>query len=129
MSEPFKGTVSVDIRDSVPDWAPFEPRKAPAGAPNVLKAAFTKEIDFFGQRGIKYLDPACSMIEPALPLGIGLGDRGNDVRSGVDSPRHPEREPRRDMPIARPSRRCANRGQVGLANVYPVLGEQYWRAI
>jgi activator of 2-hydroxyglutaryl-CoA dehydratase/predicted nucleotide-binding protein (sugar kinase/HSP70/actin superfamily) len=37
-----------------------------AGAPNVLKAAFTKEIDFFAQRGIKYLDPACSMIEPTL---------------------------------------------------------------
>src|SRR5450432_790676 len=37
-----------------------------AGAPNVLKAAFTKEIDFFAQRGIKYVDPACSMIEPTL---------------------------------------------------------------
>ena len=29
MSEPFKGTINVDIRDSVPDWAPFEPPKAP----------------------------------------------------------------------------------------------------
>jgi activator of 2-hydroxyglutaryl-CoA dehydratase/predicted nucleotide-binding protein (sugar kinase/HSP70/actin superfamily) len=37
-----------------------------AGAPNVLKAAFTKEIDFFAQRGITYIDPACSMIEPNL---------------------------------------------------------------
>jgi activator of 2-hydroxyglutaryl-CoA dehydratase/predicted nucleotide-binding protein (sugar kinase/HSP70/actin superfamily) len=37
-----------------------------AGAPNVLKAAFTKEIDFFAQRGVTYLDPACSMIEPHL---------------------------------------------------------------
>jgi len=37
-----------------------------AGAPNVLKAAFTKEIDFFAERGIKYLDPACSLIEPNL---------------------------------------------------------------
>jgi activator of 2-hydroxyglutaryl-CoA dehydratase/predicted nucleotide-binding protein (sugar kinase/HSP70/actin superfamily) len=37
-----------------------------AGAPNVLKAAFTKETDFFAQRGIKYLDPACSLIEPNL---------------------------------------------------------------
>jgi arylsulfatase A-like enzyme len=36
MSEPFKGTINVDIRDSVPDWAPFEPPKAPDGAPNVL---------------------------------------------------------------------------------------------
>ena len=37
-----------------------------AGAPNVLKAAFTKEVDFFAERGIKYLDPACSLIEPNL---------------------------------------------------------------
>jgi predicted nucleotide-binding protein (sugar kinase/HSP70/actin superfamily) len=37
-----------------------------AGAPNVLKAAFTKEIDFFAQRGIKYLDPALTMTEPNL---------------------------------------------------------------
>jgi predicted nucleotide-binding protein (sugar kinase/HSP70/actin superfamily) len=36
------------------------------GSPNVLKAAFTKEVDFFAQRGIKYLDPAMSMIEPHL---------------------------------------------------------------
>jgi arylsulfatase A-like enzyme len=28
--------VSVDIRDSVPDWAPFEAPRAPDGAPNVL---------------------------------------------------------------------------------------------
>ena len=36
MGEPFKGTINVDIRDSKPDWAPFEPPKAPDGAPNVL---------------------------------------------------------------------------------------------
>ena len=36
MAEPFKGTINVDIRDSEPDWAPFEPPKAPDGAPNVL---------------------------------------------------------------------------------------------
>ena len=36
MSEPFKGTINVDIRDSEPDWAPFEPPKAPDGAPNVV---------------------------------------------------------------------------------------------
>jgi hypothetical protein len=36
MGEPFKGTINVDIRDSVPDWVPFEPPKAPSGAPNVL---------------------------------------------------------------------------------------------
>jgi arylsulfatase A-like enzyme len=36
MSEAFKGTIDVDIRDSVPDWTPFEPPKAPDGAPNVV---------------------------------------------------------------------------------------------
>ena len=36
MGEPFKGTINVDIRDSVPDWTPFEPPKAPDGAPNVV---------------------------------------------------------------------------------------------
>ena len=36
MSAPFKGTVNVDIRDSVPDWTPFEPPKAPEGAPSVV---------------------------------------------------------------------------------------------
>src|ERR1035438_9938718 len=36
VSQPFKGTINTDIRDSVPDWSPFEPPKAPDGAPNVV---------------------------------------------------------------------------------------------
>ena len=36
MSKPFQGVINVDIRDSVPDWAPFEPPRAPDGAPSVL---------------------------------------------------------------------------------------------
>ena len=32
----FKGTIKLDIRDSVPDWEPYLPAKAPAGAPNIL---------------------------------------------------------------------------------------------
>jgi hypothetical protein len=36
VGEPFKGTINVDIRDSEPDWAPFEPPKAPDGAPSVV---------------------------------------------------------------------------------------------
>lgn len=35
-----------------------------AGTPDVIKAAFTKEQDFFGTRGIKYIDPAFSFSEP-----------------------------------------------------------------
>src|ERR1700712_4329914 len=36
MSQPFNGVINVDIRDSVPDWAPFEAAKAPEGAPSVV---------------------------------------------------------------------------------------------
>jgi arylsulfatase A-like enzyme len=36
MPVPFKGQINVDIRDSEPDWTPFEPPRAPDGAPNVL---------------------------------------------------------------------------------------------
>ena len=37
-----------------------------AGAPEVMKAAFTKEVDFFATRGIEYVDPAVSFEEPNL---------------------------------------------------------------
>jgi len=36
MSTPFQGKINVDIRDSVPDWTPFEAPRAPDGAPNVV---------------------------------------------------------------------------------------------
>ncbi len=37
-----------------------------AGTPDVIKAAFTKEVDFFATRGIEYIDPALSFAEPSL---------------------------------------------------------------
>jgi arylsulfatase A-like enzyme len=36
MSRAFQGVVNLDIRDSVPDWAPYMQPVAPQGAPNVL---------------------------------------------------------------------------------------------
>jgi arylsulfatase len=32
----FNGVIKLDVRDSKPDWAPYELKRAPAGAPNVL---------------------------------------------------------------------------------------------
>ena len=32
----FKGVIKLDVRDSVPDWGPYELTKAPEGAPNIL---------------------------------------------------------------------------------------------
>ena len=37
-----------------------------AGTPDVMKAAFTKEQDYFATRGIKYMAPAVSFTEPTL---------------------------------------------------------------
>jgi arylsulfatase A-like enzyme len=36
MSKPFRGTINIDIRDSVADWEPYVQPVAPEGAPNVL---------------------------------------------------------------------------------------------
>jgi arylsulfatase len=40
MAQPFRGKIATDIRDSVPDWAPYLPPRAPEGAPNVLVIAW-----------------------------------------------------------------------------------------
>jgi hypothetical protein len=36
MAAAFKGVIKLDVRDSRPDWTPYELKKAPTGAPNVL---------------------------------------------------------------------------------------------
>jgi len=36
VSKAFEGRINVDIRDSVQDWSPFEPPRAPSGAPSVV---------------------------------------------------------------------------------------------
>ncbi|MHA7985381.1 arylsulfatase [Rathayibacter sp. CAU 1779] len=36
MSKKFNGTIKLDVRDSVADWAPYEQSRARDGAPNVL---------------------------------------------------------------------------------------------
>jgi hypothetical protein len=44
MATPFNGMINVDIRDSEPDWDPFEPSTAPprwtaAGSPTSTRSA------------------------------------------------------------------------------------------
>src|SRR5687767_5279184 len=45
MGRPFKGIVSVDIRDSVPDWEPYTQPIAPEGSPNFLYQASPDVFD------------------------------------------------------------------------------------
>jgi hypothetical protein len=65
---PFRGTINVDVRESVPDWAPYVQPMAPEGSPNVLYAVLddvghsamaplgglieTPNIDRIAQRGL-----------------------------------------------------------------------------
>jgi predicted nucleotide-binding protein (sugar kinase/HSP70/actin superfamily) len=63
-----------------------------AGAPNVMKAAFTKEIDFFARAGIEYLDPPLTFAEMNLTSaphvrdvwGPRLGITEDESRWAVD---------------------------------------------
>ena len=70
MMTPFRGVVNLDVRDSVPDWAPYEQKKAPEGAPNVVYIVLddvgfaglscyggmidTPNIDRIASRGVRY---------------------------------------------------------------------------
>ena len=62
-----------------------------AGSPNVIKAAFTKEVNFFERAGIEYLDAALSFNEPNLMKkrlfelwGARLGVTQDEVEWAVD---------------------------------------------
>jgi arylsulfatase A-like enzyme len=70
VSAAFKGTINVDIRDSEPDWAPFEAPRAPEGSPNVVYVVLddvgfgamgcyggpieTPNIDRLASEGVRY---------------------------------------------------------------------------
>jgi arylsulfatase len=89
MPAEFKGTVNIDIRDSVPDWAPFLQPKAPPGSPNVLMIVWDDvgygAMDVFGgpietptmrriaDRGIRYANfhttALCSPTRSSLLTG------------------------------------------------------------
>ena len=85
----FKGTVNIDIRDSVPDWTPFLQPKAPPGSPNVLMIVWDDvgygAMDVFGgpietptmrriaDRGVRYANfhttALCSPTRSSLLTG------------------------------------------------------------
>ena len=44
MPKPFKGTIKLDVRDSVPDWDPYVAPRAPEGSPNVLVVLYDDTV-------------------------------------------------------------------------------------
>ncbi len=63
-----------------------------AGVPDVMKAAFTKEIDFFKNRGIEYLDTAVSFGEPNLMAKRMFKTWGSRLNISEDESDHAHRE-------------------------------------
>ncbi len=64
-----------------------------AGAPKVMRAAFTKEVDFFARAGVEYVDDAFTLMEPSFfakamfecwgpRLGITEDESDHAVREG-----------------------------------------------
>jgi hypothetical protein len=97
MIEPFKGTVNVDIRDSVPDWSPFEPPWAPDGAPNVVYIVLddvgfsalgcyggpieTPNIDQIAERGGRYTQWHTTAL--CSPIRSGEGGPDGSVNENI----------------------------------------------
>lgn len=66
-SKPFKGVIKLDVRDSVPDWEPYTPTKAPEGAPNIL-------LVLYDDTGLAAWSPFGGRIN--MPTLQKLADRG-----------------------------------------------------
>src|SRR6186713_2608936 len=67
MPKEFDGVIKLDVRDSKPDWSPFELKKAPAGAPNIL-------IILYDDTGLAAWSPYGGRIE--MPTMQRLADDG-----------------------------------------------------
>jgi arylsulfatase len=67
LARQFKGKIELDVRDSVPDWEPFVPPRAPDGAPNVL-------IVLYDDTGLAAWEPFGGRIE--MPTLKRLADNG-----------------------------------------------------
>ncbi len=65
--KPFKGVIKLDVRDSVADWEPYLPTKAPEGAPNVL-------FVLYDDTGLAAWSPFGGRIN--MPMLQKLADRG-----------------------------------------------------
>jgi hypothetical protein len=59
VSHPFRGKINIDVKDSTPDWVPYQQSVAPDGAPGVLYVV----LDDVGSSA---LEPFGGMIETRL---------------------------------------------------------------
>ena len=67
INEGFDGKIELDVRDSTPDWKPFELKRAPDGAPNVL-------VVLYDDTGLAAWSPYGGRID--MPVMQRLADNG-----------------------------------------------------
>jgi len=67
INEGFDGKIELDVRNSTPDWKPFELKRAPEGAPNVL-------VVLYDDTGLAAWSPYGGRIE--MPVMQRLADNG-----------------------------------------------------
>ena len=67
INEGFDGKIELDVRNSTPDWTPFELKRAPEGAPNVL-------VVLYDDTGMAAWSPYGGRIE--MPVMQRLADNG-----------------------------------------------------
>ena len=128
MAKSFRGKISLDIRDSEPDWEPFLPPKAPEGAPNVLLLSWDDvgygTMDVFGgpvetpnmrriaDMGVRYANfhttALCSPTRASLLNGRNATSNGmaTIAEFGSGLPRHLRPHPVRERPHLRGPRRA-----------------------
>ncbi|SKU82028.1 Possible arylsulfatase AtsA [Mycobacteroides abscessus subsp. bolletii] len=66
-NEDFHGKISLDVRDSTPDWTPYELKRAPEGSPNVL-------VVLYDDTGLAAWSPYGGRIN--MPVMQRLADNG-----------------------------------------------------
>jgi len=66
-TKPFKGIIKLDVRESVADWEPYLPAKAPEGSPNIL-------FVLYDDTGLAAWSPFGGLIN--MPTLQKLADRG-----------------------------------------------------
>ncbi len=131
MSKPFKGTINIDIKDSVPDWEPYTQPIAPEDAPNVLYVVLddvgfsamepygglieTPNIKRIAERGLTYTNFHTTALCSPDPLMSDDRPQSHDERHGLHHRGHvriPQRE--RPHPVrVREPRRGARRAAAG----------------
>ena len=98
-TKPFKGVIKLDVRDSVPDWEPYTPTKAPAGAPNVLFVLYDDTgLAAWSPFGGRINMPTLQKLADNGLMYIAVAHHGALLADPLDAPDRTQPPPQRQWP-------------------------------